>query len=183
MEVLARGREFRYDKATKDNIHNVARWLVSDKKKTGLLLYGGVGTGKTIMVRAIGSLIRAIYSSALSTENRYLSVVSAIELSKIHNADKDAVNDKNDPFVRYKSASWLAIDDLGTEPIVKKSFGNELTPITDLLFYRYDRQLMTIITTNDDDDTLRKKYDERIADRFHEMFNRVPYIGESYRKN
>ncbi|MEG1414948.1 MAG: DnaA/Hda family protein [Mucinivorans sp.] len=183
LEVESRGRKFIYDEPTKQNVRNVARWLTSEKKKNGLLLYGEVGTGKTIMVRAIGSLIRAMYSNARSSENRYLSVVSAIDLSKIYNPDKEAVSDRNDQFIRYKTAQWLAIDDLGTEPLVKKSFGNELTPISDLLFHRYDHQLMTIITTNDNDKTIAEKYDVRIADRFNEMFNRVSYIGQSYRKN
>lgn len=146
------------------------------------MLYGQVGTGKTIMVEAIRTLIRTIYWSGLASQSQTLTVISAVELSKHYNVDKDIVNDNNNKYVQCKRSSWLAIDDLGTEPMTIKSYGNELTPIVDIIYHRYDNQMMTIITTNDNDETIQEKYGVRIADRFSEMFNRISYVGNSYRK-
>lgn len=42
----------------------------------------------------------------------------------------------------------LAIDDLGTEPREIIEYGNVLSPIIDLISYRYEHQLPTIITSN-----------------------------------
>lgn len=42
----------------------------------------------------------------------------------------------------------LAIDDLGTEPREIIEYGNVLSPIIDLISYRYEHQLPTIIISN-----------------------------------
>lgn len=179
VEVSNRGRELRVDESTIRNIESVSRWLTSDRKKSSLILYGQVGTGKTIMVEAIRTLIRTLYPCGDMSAGRYLKVITAIELSKLFENEKE----RKESYVSYKTAPWLAIDDLGAEPLTIKSYGNELTPMIDLIYHRYERQLMTIVTTNDNNEVLATKYGPRIADRFAEMFNRIPYVGDSYRKN
>ena len=63
-----------------------------------------------------------------------------------------------------------------------KVWGNEISPFVDTIYYRYDRQLFTIMTSNLNAEDLANKYGERIADRFTEMFDRIPFINHSYRK-
>ena len=56
------------------------------------------------------------------------------------------------------------------------------SPITELLEYRYNQRLTTIVTTNLEPSEIREKYGDRIADRFNEMFALVSYTGVSYRR-
>jgi DNA replication protein DnaC len=101
--------------------------------------------------------------------------VSALELADIA---------KNQPerFDYIKKAELLAIDDVGTEPSVVKVWGNEISPFVDTIYYRYDRQKFTIMTSNLSAEDLADKYGERIADRFTEMFDRIAFENYSYRK-
>ena len=51
-----------------------------------------------------------------------------------------------------------------------------------MLYYRYDNQLFTIITSNlIGDEDIEKRYGERIADRFIEMFDLIGFENKSYR--
>ena len=83
---------------------------------------------------------------------------------------------------KYRESEMLFIDDMGIEPSTVKSWGNELSPVTELLYFRYDKQLFTLVTSNLNDEQLSKWYGSRILDRFNEMFDRVYFTGKSYRK-
>ena len=85
-------------------------------------------------------------------------------------------------FERYKTKEMLFIDDLGLEPAMVKNFGNEILPIVELLYFRHDRMLFTICTSNLDMNDFEQKYGKRIASRFYEMFNRIGFTGDDYRK-
>lgn len=78
-----------------------------------------------------------------------------------------------DRFILCKETFLLAIDDFGTEDRDFYLFGNHYTPIEDLLSYRYDRMLPTILTTNLPPSFIREKYGDRLADRFNEMMQVV----------
>ena len=173
-EVMRRRMQFIDDEATQSHIDKAAKWLTGNCKP-GLLLFGTVGNGKSTLARAIGSLIGILYESAYFDQRKTVRTVSALELADIA---------KNEPerFNGIKKAELLAIDDVGTEPSVVKVWGNEISPFVDTIYYRYDRQLFTIMTSNLNAEDLANKYGERIADRFTEMFDRIPFINHSYRK-
>ncbi len=76
----------------------------------------------------------------------------------------------------------LAIDDMGVEATEVLDYGNALTPIKDLIEYRYDAQLFTMISTNLTAEEVRKKYEARIADRFNEMWEVLVFENPTYRK-
>lgn len=80
-----------------------------------------------------------------------------------------------------RSRSMLAIDDLGKEPAEVLSYGNVLSPVVDLLEYRYQHQLFTAITTNLTAAELQEKYGVRIADRFNEMLEVIVFQDVRYR--
>lgn len=138
-------------------------------------MHGTVGNGKSTLARAIGGLIGILYESTYSDRRKAVRTVSALELADIA---------KNQPerFDSIKKAELLAIDDVGTEPSVVKVWGNEISPFADTIYYRYDRQLFTIMTSNLNAEELANKYGERIADRFAEMFDRIAFENHSYRK-
>lgn len=76
----------------------------------------------------------------------------------------------------------LGIEDMGREATEVIDFGNVLNPVIDLLEYRYNQQLFTFITTNLKADEVRKKYGDRIADRFNEMLEVIIFGNTTYRK-
>ena len=85
-------------------------------------------------------------------------------------------------YKRMINQELLFVDDLGSEPVSVKIYGNEVSPITEMLYHRYDRQLWTLLTSNMSDELLKNRYGARIEDRFKEMFDRLHFNGESYRK-
>lgn len=173
IEVESRGFEFKDNKEIAEHLDSTAKWLVGSHK-VGLIIYGTVGNGKTTLIRAIRSLINILYRSAYSSERKGVLTVSALELANIAKEEPKRFED-------IKRAELLAIDDVGVEPSVIKSWGNELSPLVDVIYYRYDQQLFTLMTSNLSMDDLEGKYGDRIADRFREMFDRLAFKNKSYR--
>ena len=90
---------------------------------------------------------------------------------------QSAIND-----LHYRFQQMLAIDDLGKEPTEVLNFGNVVSPVVDLLEYRYNHQLFTVVTTNLTPKEIREKYGARIADRFNEMLEVIRFQDISYRR-
>lgn len=162
------------DDDTKSHIKKVAKWLL-EGKKCGLMLLGTCGNGKTTMLLAIKSLISFLYSNPNSPDFVKLEFTSALNLAKL-------VVDNGAEYERLKRCKLLAIDDVGTEEVKMKNYGNALCPLTDILYYRYDKRMFTIISSNLDKENIGKQYGDRITDRIPEMFNGVSFDNKSYRK-
>lgn len=177
MEVAKRGMQFIEDGFTANAIRTISRWLVNHTKP-GLMLRGYIGVGKTTMMYAIADVLQIVAGKSM----------------KIFDARRIASVGKGSDKELYSLADieLMGIDDLGTEPLVVKSFGNEVTPVGELLTERYNKQRFTIITTNlaivekngVKTDELLEVYGDRLFDRFKEMFNMVNYDSsqKSYRK-
>jgi len=175
-QVERRGYGMMADEAVTGRITRAAAWLTNPDAKPGLMLYGRPGNGKTTLARAMSQLINILYDNAISTERKQVVSVHASQLA-------DAARGEKDEFLSMlKSTELLYIDDVGTEPSSIKVWGNEVSPLVDLLYYRYDRQLFTLITSNlIGDDDIEKRYGTRIADRFSEMFDLLGFDNGSYR--
>lgn len=172
-EVAERRVVFIDDERTQNNISKASKWLTGDYK-VGLILYGGVGNGKTTLARSICELIDILSNASEWTETGVVKV-SALELSKM-------IIDAPDKYKKLKETELLFIDDIGTEPACVKSWGNECSPLTELIYSRYDNQLFTLATSNLNDAELKERYGLRISDRLNEMFEKVYFPGSSYRK-
>lgn len=173
-EVERHGGSYRSDAYTQRAISDVSRWLTSHTKP-GLLLRGYVGVGKTTIMRAAGQVL----------------AIAAGKTMQVYDARAIANLAKNDEtaFEKLIKEPLLGIDDLGTEPATVKSWGNELSPVAELLTQRYVSRRFTVITTNltvkeGGEDELREVYGERLFDRFREAYNFINYDAKqiSYRR-
>lgn len=188
-EVLSRIQPENYkqlDEELKQNIGDVAKWLCNPQKRPGLLLFGKVGTGKTTLLRAICATINEVCERDTyenGTRENTLDNFRCISIVKAKGIINDYINPQSRP--RYElmtKVSLMAIDELGVEPMESKSYGNVSEPLIDLFCERYDRQLLTIVSTNLGNAEIRQRYGTRLADRFNEMFATIPFNGQSFRK-
>ena len=74
------------------------------------------------------------------------------------------------------------IDDFGIEPISNNDFGTIKTPMIDLIMHRYEERLPIIFSTNLSVDDIKKRYGDRITDRFRERAGLIKFTNKSYRK-
>ncbi len=172
-EVKYRNREFSENPELTKQIAKAARWLTT-QEKFGIMLCGVPGNGKTTLMLAIRSLINFIEMTDSYNEKMSVCRIDAREIARLNKDDYAK-------FERIRSKKMLAIDDMGLEPAEVMDYGNILNPVIDLLSYRYDEQLFTIVTTNLKPEEIRQKYGDRIADRFNEMMERIIFYNSSYR--
>ena len=133
-EVESRHRTCLMDQATEDHIFRLATWI-TDPTDThfGVMLIGGVGNGKTTMLRALQrGYWWMMQDEGFDFQREYsMDIINA----------KDLTN-------ASKTMQRLGIDELGVEPVEVQEYGNLTTPSSDVLAYRYDRRLPTFVTTN-----------------------------------
>lgn len=161
LEVEHRDRDFIDDENTKDKITRVARWLYCSQQR-GLVLMGGMGNGKSTMLRIIDRLFKN--TSTLG------------DAQEVFDYFKNSRGG-----MRYWDEPLLLIDDLGVEPERCLDYGEVNYPITRLLLHRYNRQLTTIIATNLWFDDIQARYGDRVVDRLNETYSVITYGNESYR--
>lgn len=180
-EVILRGRNYIEDHELKESLQKTGTWLEDQYKTPGLLIGGIPGDGKTTTLRAIKTLISMCKQMDPDDHDYYGQ--PSLACLQIHKASdiKHYIAD-NQQFLKLKKTSLLAIDDLGTESVEVQLYGNIYYPIIELLEYRYDNQMFTILTSNIRSIDIRKWYGDRIADRFSEMMTCVAYPDISFRQ-
>lgn len=179
--VRERGGDMEIDADLNEKIGKVAKWLSLPYGRPGLLLYGNVGTGKTTMLNATCRLINYAVKPAYDELAFNDDTRQAISMIRAKDVVEAYMNDRK-TFDKMCRVELLAIDEFGIEAIDVKSFGNSNEPIIDLLSTRYDRQRVTLISSNLDLDEVRNRYGLRLQDRFVEMFTMIGFTGNSYRR-
>lgn len=178
-EVAYRRRRLKLDDDTRNHIAQAARWIIDPHGKPGLLLMGLCGNGKTTLMRAMARLIEFLSEETLGYSHRKtVRMVSAKEVARWCTAEPSARNE----YLGLFREPMLAIDDLGTEPSEVMSYGMVHTPMVDLLCERYDRQLLTIVTTNLTGKDIDAAYGCRVHDRLREVMEIIPFNNPSYRQ-
>ena len=173
-EVEYRQRSVQYDQTTQDNVKRVAEALTNEKSaKFGLMLCGLFGNGKTTMLYAVRNATNFLSDQGMWTEPKGIVITDAKEVGQ-YARDIRRFND-------LRQKELLAVEDMGREANEIVEYGNVISPVIDLLEYRYNHQLFTIITTNLRAEEIRAKYGPRIADRFNEMLDVIVFRGVSYR--
>ncbi len=173
-EVEYRHRAFVADKRTKENCRRLAAFLTADDSKFGVMLCGICRNGKTTMLYAFRSLLNFLSDCGAFKERKGIRVIDAKEIAAYAKEPRS--------FHELRCTDMLGIEDMGREATEVLDFGNVLNPVIDLLEYRYNNQLFTFITTNLKSDEVRKKYGDRIADRFNEMLEVIIFGNTTYRK-
>ena len=170
--VKSSGNAMRLTPDTERVLHSVANWLKAGKR--GLLLSGNCGTGKTKMMQALTYLF-----SFYENERNRLRVCSATTIADL---SVSKVENEINHFNMLKTAKYVGIDDLGTEPVIVKNWGTEISPVIDIIYQRYNAMKVTILSTNLNMETIRKTYGERIFDRVCEMYDRISFNFQSFRQ-
>lgn len=175
-EVAKRKRNFIDDEHTRQHIKLLAAYLTRDNPKFGVLLCGNCGNGKTTMLYAFQSALnclndRGYFENPRDIGIRIVDARESFELAKNYDRFKDV-----------RGFRMIGLEDIGREATEVMDYGNIISPIIELIEYRYDHQLFTFITTNLTPKQLREKYGTRIADRFNEMLEVIVFTNETYRK-
>lgn len=173
MQVSQRGRTYEDDRDIKMCLWQLAQFCTEPGYRTGVVLCGTFGNGKTTTLYALQQATNTLIDAGLCHKDMGIQVIDACDLLQIAK-DYKAYKAKREYPV-------LAIEDMGREPAEVMEYGNRLSPIIDLLEFRYAHQLPTFITTNLAPADFGKKYDERIASRFRETMTIITYPDKTYR--
>lgn len=165
-EVASRNMKYQESEETNSAIKKMADALTTKSHKTGIVLCGTCGNGKTTLVRALQNSL--VYLKLRNLVEYGMPIMDAREVA---NRMKEC-----------KTSPLLAIEDMGKEPITKLDYGNILNPVIEVLEHRYNEQLFTVISTNLTAKEIKEKYGTRIADRFNEMMNVIIFTGKSFRR-
>jgi DNA replication protein DnaC len=141
----------------------------------GLFVFGNNGTGKTSSFKIIQNIsklyaLKQLWLPMISTQN----VIEQFNLSE---------SSKKDYIIMYYARGTYLFDDLGSEKEAS-NYGKEDIFIR-ILEHRYNQFVTkgtkTFITSNLSFDEIKKRYGERVYDRFYQMFNQIKLDGKSRR--
>lgn len=145
--VEKRNKEFLPDSHTIAKI-NLAAKRICQSKNFGLVLYGNIGSGKTMLLMALHSLFLGV-----GYNYPRMAFLTASMLHKHF-----AAEDSEGVYKMALECEILLLDDLGCEPESCMIYGVHHHPITDIIYERYRYQRTTIITTNLTDAELTRRY-------------------------
>lgn len=175
-EVAFRNRTFAQDQYTPDNIRRLAAYLTGDSAKFGVMLCGVPGNGKTSLLYAFQNAHNLLNDFVRFPQpyDRGITIVDAVWFAmKCRDADQ---------YKEWADRPMLGLEDIGRDAEQLKVYGDPITPVIDIIEYRYARQLFTFVTTNLTLKELQAKYGSRVADRFNEMEIIVFNKPDSYRR-
>ena len=150
----------------------------------GLFLYGSIGRGKTLALRVLRQYLidLSIRHPEDYKEDYRLGTYwkSASQLAASFACKGIVVLEEY-----IEPGSCLFIDEVGREPRPVNNFGTKMDVIQFLLQTRYEerRSTVTHLTTNLSLKEFTQAYGDYVADRCLEMFNFIPFEGESLRQS
>lgn len=142
------------------------------ERNQGLLLYGPVGTGKTLTAASI--------ANHLLNKGVPVVITSFVKILKAMENDRDGM-EANRLVTNLVKCKLLIIDDLGTE----RNTNYALEKVYDIIDSRYRAELPIILTTNLTLEEMKLEEDlryKRIYDRIFEMCFPMEFTGLSWRK-
>jgi len=177
------------DDNNKDTLHKLFLYFTGHDKcnelginlNKGVYLCGGVGTGKSIIMKAFkaftGYLKQNSFQYYTATDIIDNVNISGVEFLGLFN--HNYTGSKANPVTCY-------IDDIASKNEKVKNYGTEINVIEQLISIRYNvferYRKLTHFSTNIPPAALKNLYDQRITDRLSEMCNIITIAGESRRK-
>ena len=179
-------------------ITNFAGDFMSNKNPTGLLLVGGVGSGKTYLAASLVNYLaetmelysyddyseeyidylKADYSWILQNKGVCFIVLSEL-FEYLKNCYSNDESWKSKRIMEHlRKVDLLVLDDMGAEKT--SEWTKEL--LFNIIDYRYNEQLPMIVTTNCVPEELKEKIGDRNFDRLREMCALVTVAAESQRE-
>lgn len=168
---------YEVDETNAGVVWNLCFYFTSDNRfigdlKKGVLLFGGVGIGKTTLMHFFKRNPRATYKvvSCRDIESDFSS-----EGEKSVRQCSYNITIPENEFLQKEIG--FCFDDLGTEANAKY-YGKEKNVMAEILLNRYDNRLpytYTHITTNLSHDEVKEQYGIRVYDRMKEMFNIITF--------
>lgn len=141
----------------------------------GLILYGGVGTGKTMLATLVlKQLLAQGYDGYFTTFSEMIDTYTG---------------GWNDPeerawfHRRIKNAEVLVLDDIGREYQGRTKSGLPESTFDEVLRHRVAAATPTIITTNLDLTKLQEGYGGNVMSLLHERSSTYRFTGEDFRDN
>lgn len=138
----------------------------------GLILRGSVGLGKTFIFDLVKD-----------------NPVCSVQMITMHEIIAEVIEKGDYKGARFASYGLVYFDDVGTEYFgdnAIKRYGTEINwfkTFIETVYSKDKTQLRRIVfSTNDNADTMEKKYGFRVRDRLAEMFDVLDLHGESMRR-
>ena len=149
------------DSKNEDFLKNLVNYFVNEETEydtnKGLLIRGGIGVGKTSILKLVQLWLPGVMKFAYNPANE---VVSQYNISGDEGVEV------------FKKKKNRLFDDIGAEDI-GKYFGNNVEVFQKIIYSRYDgfrySSLKTHFTTNLTNEQLKVKYGDRAYDRLKEM--------------
>ena len=174
--VVAKNKDFICNDDLIIKIQNIAKFLTSEKRKDALLLFGFVGVGKTMLADAICEVIDKYNKINSKGIFKVVKRINALEVGRL------AINDFKE-FEKLKNEQYLFVDDLGVEPTTIKTYGNEISPITELIVDREEKNMFSIFTSNLNLKEMQDRYGIRFVDRINQYCDLIGFKeNKSFRK-
>lgn len=160
-------------------IQNLCRYFSGDSGfngdlKKGIFLMGGVGVGKTAIMKFFSR--NQVFSYRVDSCREAESKFTELGEDFIHRCSFNLqIATNGNPF--GQNTIGFCFDDLGTESN-GKHFGKEKNVMAEIILNRYDNGLpfySTHITTNMTADAIKDQYGSRVTDRIRQMFNVIQF--------
>ena len=171
--------------------HKLADHFAQENPIKGVILVGGVGTGKSLAMECYRQVMLNIRRSMFRIEpTRHI----------IREFLKDGVScidkyGRNSYYVNQQSGQGtlnrekpktICFEDLGLEDTNSNMYGNKANIIGEIFLDRYEERqktgMITLATTNVGMDKIASIYGDRLTDRFKEMMRVIIVEGKSFRK-
>lgn len=138
----------------------------------GIALIGKFGCGKSLILEAYAQVLNQF------AEQKKIPALK-VSFKTSHDVYRLAKKGISNEMI----FTPLIIDEIGREPKSAKEYGNESTPLIELLLERHRRGVMTHATGNFRPETLagEQMYGPMLGDRLRQMFNFIELKGDSRR--
>ncbi len=145
------------------------REMLFSDKRNGLLVLGGVGSGKTHLAAAIAN----------SFTDKGIPVLFGTFSDHLeHIREEFDIGGKRQYLSMMKNTPVLVLDDVGKEK--KTEWSSQI--MFDVINYRYEHLLPVILTTNFDTDGLANHVGNAVWSRLYEMCGGVETSGKDFRQ-